>query len=133
VIYLLGTGLFSFQWSGDLLHDGLRMLAIELPPRTERWLNINLRLAAHVGEYLVLFLVLVGLPRLSATAALGLTVLAAAADEIHQYFVPTRTCSPRDLELDLAGALVGYLLYLLWRRWRTYRTHEVLSRRAREG
>ena len=117
MVYLLGTGLFSFQWSGALLHHGLQALAISLPPETERWLNINLRLAAHVGQYFVLFFVLAWLPSLSPTSVLGLTVLAAVADEVHQYFVPSRTCSPRDLELDLAGALAAYVLYLMWRRW----------------
>ncbi|HLH76977.1 MAG TPA: VanZ family protein [Candidatus Binataceae bacterium] len=132
VIYLLGTGLFSFQWSGALLHHGLRTLAINLPPPTERWLNINLRLAAHAAEYFVLFFVLVVCSRLSATGALGVTLLAAIADEIHQFFVPSRTCSPTDLELDLAGALAAYLLYSLWRRWRRIqRRQQPLARRAR--
>lgn len=117
MVYLLGTGLFSFQWSGALLHHGLRALAINLPPETERWLNINLRLVAHVGQYFVLFFVLAWLPGLSPTKVLGLTMLAAMADEVHQYFVPSRTCSPRDLVLDLAGALAAYVLYLMWRRW----------------
>jgi VanZ family protein len=37
--------------------------------------------------------------------ALALTLLAAGLDEFHQGFVPSRTSSPRDVALDLVGAL----------------------------
>jgi len=37
--------------------------------------------------------------------ALAFTLVAAALDEFHQSFVPSRTSSPRDVMLDLAGAL----------------------------
>ncbi len=37
--------------------------------------------------------------------ALLLTLAAASLDEFHQSFVPSRTASPRDVALDLVGAL----------------------------
>ena len=38
--------------------------------------------------------------------ALLLTLAAASADEFHQSFVPSRTSSPHDVFLDMAGAMV---------------------------
>ncbi len=38
--------------------------------------------------------------------ALLLTLAAASADEFHQSFVPSRTSSPHDVLLDMAGAVV---------------------------
>lgn len=49
----------------------------------------------------------------------------AISDEIHQYFVPGRACQPRDVCIDLAGALVGALIATLfaaiWQKLRKYR------------
>ena len=42
-----------------------------------------------------------------AAAALGIVVLYAATDEIHQCFVPNRTGSVRDVFIDTAGGLLG--------------------------
>ncbi len=38
-------------------------------------------------------------------------VLYAASDEIHQYFVPNRACSFRDILIDSAGALLSVALF----------------------
>jgi len=40
-------------------------------------------------------------------------VLYAVSDEIHQYFVPERSCEVRDMLIDSAGVAVGILLSLL--------------------
>lgn len=56
--------------------------------------------------------------------AWGLAALYAAADELHQAFVPGRSAELRDVLLDACGALSGILLALLFLR---------LSRRRREG
>ena len=37
-------------------------------------------------------------------------IISAAADELHQYFVPGRWCSVKDVLLDTCGGLVGILL-----------------------
>ena len=44
--------------------------------------------------------------------ALGLVLLYAASDEIHQAFVPTRTAHVTDVLIDTGGAAIGLLL--LW-------------------
>lgn len=42
----------------------------------------------------------------------GICILYACSDELHQYFVPGRSCELRDVMIDSAGALVGMLLSL---------------------
>ncbi len=42
-------------------------------------------------------------------------VLYGASDEIHQVFVPGRTCESGDLVADLAGSLIGACAYCGWK------------------
>lgn len=49
--------------------------------------------------------------RLALSAAFG--VLYAVSDELHQYFVPGRSCQLIDVIIDSGGALTGVLLALL--------------------
>ncbi|WP_078378821.1 VanZ family protein [Sutcliffiella halmapala] len=55
----------------------------------------------------------------SASLALGICILYAITDEIHQLFVPGRSGEIRDVLIDSAGAFVGIGVYRLinW-RWR---------------
>lgn len=55
--------------------------------------------------------------------ALLLTLAAASLDEFHQSFVPSRTSSPRDVLLDMAGAVVFQLVIAMIFRWRQNRLH----------
>ncbi len=41
------------------------------------------------------------------------SILYACSDELHQYFVPGRSCELRDVMIDSAGALAG-VLFVLW-------------------
>ena len=50
----------------------------------------------------------------------------AISDEIHQYFVPGRSCHPRDVCIDLAGSLVGALIAMLFAViWQILRKHKI--------
>ena len=44
----------------------------------------------------------------------ALSMAYAVTDEIHQYFVPGRSCHPRDVCIDTLGALTGTLVALLF-------------------
>ena len=46
----------------------------------------------------------------------GICTLYAASDEIHQYFVPGRSCEIRDMVIDFSGAVLGCAAYLLIRK-----------------
>ena len=53
-----------------------------------------------------------------AWGALGLAVLYASTDEIHQTFVPNRTGSMMDVAIDATGAALGMLMVWMVFRWR---------------
>ncbi len=71
-----------------------------------------LRKGAHLAEYAILALLLVRAVGREAPA-LGLGVLYAASDELHQSFVRGRHASPVDVAIDAVGLLLGALV---WRR-----------------
>ena len=83
-------------------------------------LQTLVRKCAHMGVYAVLgvFVILfmstfpVGSAR-QFIIALALCVTYAASDEIHQYFVPGRSCEIRDVCIDSLGSLVGITLCCL--------------------
>jgi VanZ family protein len=58
--------------------------------------------------------------------AVGLTLLAGSLDEFHQTFVPSRTASPRDVLLDVTGAVCFQLILaaILRRRRQADLPHE---------
>jgi len=83
------------------------------------------RKPAHIGEYTVLFLLILKavlgsfgiewkLWKTSVVAAV-LTLLYAVSDEVHQLFVPTRAGRVMDLGFDFLGILVGFFLSYLIR------------------
>jgi VanZ family protein len=79
--------------------------------------NNWLRWSAHYLEFFLLFLILAVWPlQIRPLPALLLCVLLAAADEGHQYFVPDRSCSLFDFELDSAGVLTAFVLAVSVRR-----------------
>ena len=84
------------------------------------------RALAHIGEYFVLGAVLYAALRSSGLgsgkgipAAFFICVLYALSDEVHQYFVPGRSCQLQDIIADSCGALAGVLL--LWLCARLFR------------
>ncbi len=54
----------------------------------------------------------------AALLALALASLYGASDELHQAFVPTRSCDPRDWLADTLGAGLGALLFAALASWR---------------
>ena len=81
----------------------------------EKW-DHPVRKCAHMTEYAILGYFLVGAGydgrakcRRVVGRSLGIAVLFAATDEIHQYFVPGRACMFTDVCIDSVGALLGGL------------------------
>lgn len=80
-------------------------------------LTFFLRKGAHMGVYFVLtallLLALRGLfsPLRRGALAVGLCAVLAGLDELHQYFVPGRSCQLRDVILDTLG---GVCFALAW-------------------
>jgi len=72
------------------------------------------RKSAHFTEYMILgilsYLVLKGFEIDNPLLVILLCFLYAVTDEIHQYFVPGRSCRVFDVMIDTIGSLVGVLI-----------------------
>lgn len=86
------------------------------------WLSTIIRKNAHFCEFMLLGFNLMGamrfhFPTLSDGAcrlrALGIAVLYAASDELHQMFVGERSAQVLDVLIDSAGSLAGTLVFTL--------------------
>ena len=84
-------------------------------------MNGFVRKAAHFSIYTVLAVfvtsALMTYPTLSiklrSTYAMLICVAYASSDELHQYFVPGRSCEIRDVFIDSCGAALGILIITL--------------------
>jgi VanZ family protein len=78
--------------------------------------NIVVRKLAHVTEYGVLFCLAQNAFRRNRWLTLGFCLLAAAADEYHQSFVPGRSATVGDVLVDTTGMLIACaIIYALER------------------
>lgn len=91
-----------------------------LPQLQDPWWELLLKKGGHLAEFAVfawlLMRALQNPARVGARAylwSLGITILYAASDEFHQWFVPRRHPSPIDLTIDAAGAGLALLAYWL--------------------
>ncbi len=82
--------------------------------------EVIIRKSAHFGLYGVLGALsffaasrFLSRRRIQIALAFGVSVLYAVSDEIHQLYVPGRSCEFRDVCIDAAGALVGILFIWL--------------------
>lgn len=101
----------SAELSGGLV---ARLIEIFHLPFTEHFV----RKAAHFTEYAVLGVLVFNAARVIFSgrcpwAALLVCGLYSVTDEVHQLFVPGRSCQLSDMLLDTAGAAVGILLWRL--------------------
>lgn len=82
-----------------------------------------IRTGAHFAEYGVLGFLLSAIgvsfyikPKINIPVSFATGALYAVSDEIHQYFVPGRSCQLSDIITDSAGALCGaaLLVFIIW-------------------
>ena len=78
-------------------------------------LNYVIRKLAHITEYLILGMLTINMinnyhkPHYY---AIIICTLYAISDEIHQLYIPGRTCQIKDIVIDIIGSLIGiYLLH----------------------
>jgi len=124
LIWVLSTLLFSADSTGRVVFPALRKLIPAITAHELREIHYWMRKLAHVCVYFVLSFVLLralrrGRPgwRLSwALGALGLVMAIALLDELHQYYVPGRGSSIRDVILDTAAAALAQVF--AWHRAR---------------
>ncbi len=124
------TDTFSAEHTGSILEKVLRALFGEISHQRFVAIHFLIRKSAHFCSYGALsafafFSWRATFPALKAWSArwsgqaLLLTLVAASADEFHQSFLPSRTASPRDVMLDMVGALffqiaIAIVLRLFW-------------------
>ena|SRR3712207_4382209 len=119
VIFTASTDLMSAEHTSRFIGPFLRWLVPEISAATIVAVQLLVRKLAHVTEYALLASLLLRalrpapgeamLPR--AVTALAVAGACAALDEFHQSFVASRTGSPRDVMIDVAGAVIGVAIY----------------------
>jgi VanZ family protein len=114
VVLSLSSETFSADNTGGVLDPLLAWLLPWLAPSTIEVIHGLLRKAAHLTEYAVLgALWLRALtrgdavrPGPAAWLTLLIGIVVAAIDEAHQSTLPSRTGTPRDVVIDMAGVLL---------------------------
>lgn len=127
IVWMVVIFLFSMQAGEDSSALSGRLVAIlvslGIGEGTFLYENLGLfvRKAAHVTEYLVLFLLAVNAFRHDIAdrkkllaAAFLFAVGYAVTDEVHQSFVPGRAGMATDVMIDAVGPLIG-TAWLIWR------------------
>lgn len=79
-------------------------------------LSLIIRKLAHLTEYAILGLLVYNLIHSynkKTYIALFISILYAITDEMHQYFVPGRSCQITDIMIDTIGIIIGVYLYKL--------------------
>ena len=123
LIFAGSTDLMSAAHTSRFLLPFLLWLNPNISLASFNAIQLAIRKAAHVTEYAILAALLwrgvchhLAPVRASfwkpATLVLVIAMINAAADEFHQSFVPSRTASPRDVMIDIIGALLG--LTICW-------------------
>ncbi len=109
------------------LFSSFRKMSAEARTELVESVMFFVRKCAHFSIYAFLGFWLMHLVRLYRTSralpvTVGLGCLYAVTDELHQLFVPGRSCHPRDVCIDtagvLAGAAVALLFALIWQKLR---------------
>jgi VanZ family protein len=119
VIFTLSQGAFSAEFTRSGISSLMRLLGVDY--ETIENIHFFIRKGAHLFTYALLGYLTLRATSLSASRlpAAGLALvfagLVSGADELHQANVATRTGSPQDVALDLAGAGLGVGLRALRR------------------
>jgi len=127
VVFFMSTQLGAASNTGRFLVPLLRWLDPGISNSAIEHVHFVVRKSAHVTEYAVLSLLVLRALRIwrdcpsarwswsLAFAALAISAMYAATDEMHQRWVPDRTPSMHDVMFDSAGAAIGLALAF----WRT--------------
>ena len=119
------SDVFSADHTGSILRKVLETLFGQLSDQRFVLIHFLVRKSAHFCSYGILsafafFSWRATFPAFKAWSvrwsglALLLTLVAASGDEFHQSFVPSRTASPRDVLLDMVGAIFFQIAIAIW-------------------
>lgn len=119
----------SLEHSSRFIEPVIRWLLPHAGDETIKTLVFLVRKCAHVTEYAALALLVWWALRKEteewrwrpALVTLGVIVLYAISDEVHQTFVPTRIGTPVDVLVDTSGGLIALGLLRAGTSWRQVR------------
>ncbi len=113
-VFIGSTDLMSAEHTSRFIAPFLRWFVPDVTAATVASIQLFVRKCAHLTEYAILAALLFRALRQgrynfrrAAVIALFIAAIYAALDEFHQSFVPSRTASPYDVAIDVAGALVA--------------------------
>ena len=114
IVLGLGSGMGSMNETSRIIRPLLEFLFPTAPPETLTLYHGYIRKFAHFAEYALLatlaFRALAPFKHKYALA-LGFAAVVATADEFNQSVNPSRTSSPWDVALDIAGAAFAILIF----------------------
>lgn len=99
----------------DLVLKLFRFIGIELNEYFGELATFIIRKAAHFSEYMILFLLGYNVSRYYKNKNIKIYLvifvfLYACSDELHQYFIPGRSMAFKDVLIDTAGGIFGYII-----------------------
>jgi VanZ family protein len=120
-VLLASFGAMSAANTGSIVVAVLQAIAPSLDAATVNTIHFAIRKLAHLTEYGILSALYADAQRRSDDrplrlfrwSAIAVTICAVTAilDEWHQSFVPSRTGAPRDVAIDIAGAIVAQVIW----------------------
>jgi VanZ family protein len=122
VIWIFSTQWFAEDNTSRFIVPFLKWILPGAAPTTIVFLHYLIRKSAHFIEYFIFSLLLLRGIRGNrrewrigwALAAVGVAAIYAATDEFHQWFVPGRFASLRDVLLDASGAVAAQVIAWLF-------------------
>jgi VanZ family protein len=131
VIFIGSTDLMSAEHTSRFVVPFLRWLKPDISAETVASIHFIVRKCTHVGEYAILWLLLLRAGTLMTNSrrsipilyvsVLGVCLIVAATDEFHQTFVASRGASLRDIMIDTSGAVLGLVIASIIRMSRSIR------------
>ena len=122
VIFIGSTDILSAEHTSRFLIPFLRWLDPNISFATIAKIHFSLRKIGHLTEYAILAALFWRALRSGTRFQAKMSILFlfawlaaaifAVTDEFHQSFVPTRTASPKDVLIDVCGALIGLAICL---------------------
>lgn len=122
-IYWMSTDAFAFPRTSRFIEPIIRFFAPHLSRKDMLMVHGVIRKLAHVTEYLVLGILLFRAFRAGsqerrwwkwALSSLAVVAVYAGGDELHQYFVSTRTASLADVGYDMLGGVLAQCISIAW-------------------
>lgn len=122
-IYWMSTDAFAFGNTAHIVETIVRFFAPHLPRKTMLLIHHVARKLSHVTEYFILGLLLFRAFRAGseerrwwrwALSSLCIVALYAGGDELHQYFVSSRTASLVDVGYDALGGMLAQCSSIVW-------------------